>query len=87
MKKINYKGRCEKRKVSKFKDVCRTYTKIQSAFVDLLEKDDDVVSFECTVLFELAARGLGKPFQAVLYIVHSVFVHIVLLEISLHISQ
>ena len=39
MKKINYKGRCEKRKVSKCKDVCRTYTKIQSAFVDLLEKD------------------------------------------------
>ena len=30
---------------------------------------------------------LGKPFQAVLYIVQSVFVHIVLLEISLHISQ
>ena len=49
MKKINYKGRCEKRKVSKCKDVCRTYTKIQSAFVDLLEKDDDVVSFECNV--------------------------------------
>ena len=49
MKKINYKGRCERRKVSKCKDVCRTYTKIQSAFVDLLEKDDDVVSFECNV--------------------------------------
>ena len=31
MKKINYKGRCEKRKVSKCKDVCRTYSKIQSA--------------------------------------------------------
>ena len=45
MKKINYKGRCEKRKVSKCKDVCRSYTKIQSAFVDLLEKDDDVFRF------------------------------------------
>ena len=49
MKKINYKGRCERRKVSKCKDICRTYTKIQSAFVDLLEKEDDVVSFECNV--------------------------------------
>ncbi len=45
MKKINYKGRCEKRKVSKCKDICRTYSKIQSAMVDALEKDDDVDSF------------------------------------------
>ena len=49
MKKINYKGRCEKRKVSKCTDVCRTYSKIQAAFVDILEKDDGVVSFECNV--------------------------------------
>ncbi len=49
MKKINYKGRCEKRKVSKCEDVCRTYSKIQSAFVDVLENDDEVVSFECNV--------------------------------------
>ena len=26
VKKINYKGRCEKRKVSKCEDVCRTYS-------------------------------------------------------------
>lgn len=31
MKKINYKGRCEKRKVSKCEDICRTYSGIQSA--------------------------------------------------------
>ena len=37
MKKINYKGRCEKRKVSKCEDICRTYSKIQSAMVDMLE--------------------------------------------------
>ena len=49
MKKINYKGRCERRKVSKCKDICRTYSKIQSALVDVLEKDDDVISFECNV--------------------------------------
>ena len=50
MKKINYKGRCEKRKVSKCEDICRTYSGIQSAMVDILEKDDDVVSFECTII-------------------------------------
>ena len=49
MKKINYKGRCEKRKVSKCEEVCRTYSKIQSAFVDVLEKDEEVISFECNV--------------------------------------
>ena len=52
MKKINYKGRCEKRKVSKCKDVCRTYSKIQSALVNELEKDEDVASFECNVCLE-----------------------------------
>ena len=52
MKKINYKGRCEKRKVSKCKDICRTYSKIQSALVNALEKDKDVVSFECNVCLE-----------------------------------
>lgn len=45
MKKINYKGRCEKRKVSKCEDVCRTYSKIKSAFVDVLENDDEVSDF------------------------------------------
>jgi len=42
MKKINYKGRCEKRKVFKCEDICRTYNKIQTAFVDVLENDDNV---------------------------------------------
>ena len=49
MKKINYKGRCEKRQVSKCKDICKSYSKIQSAFVDVLENDNEVVSFECNV--------------------------------------
>lgn len=30
-------------------EVCRIYNPIQSAYVDQLEKDDDVVSFECNV--------------------------------------
>ena len=58
MKKINYKGRCEKRKVSKCEDVCRTYSKIQSAMVDVLENDNDVVSFECNVRLKGVAGDL-----------------------------
>ncbi|MBR4456019.1 MAG: hypothetical protein IKS32_07320 [Solobacterium sp.] len=49
MKKINYKGRCEKRKVSKCKDICRTYSKIQSALVNALEKDEDVFFYAMSV--------------------------------------
>ena len=49
MKKINYKGRCEKRKVSKCREICRTYSRIQSAYLDVLEKDKEVISFECNV--------------------------------------
>ena len=58
MKKINYKGRCEKRKVSKCVDICRTYSKIQSTMVDILEKDDDVASFECNVCLIGIAENL-----------------------------
>lgn len=55
MKKINYKGRCEKRTLSKCKGVCKTYSKIQSVFVGMLETDGDIVSFECNVrLFGVA---------------------------------
>lgn len=58
MKKINYKGRCEKRKVSKCEYICRTYSKIQSAYLAELEKDDDVVSFECNVPLKGVADDL-----------------------------
>ena len=58
MRKVNYKGRCEKRKVAKCEYICRTYNKIQSAYVDELEKDDDVVSFECNVILKGVADTL-----------------------------
>ncbi len=58
MKKINYKGRCEKRKVSKCKDICRTYSKIQSAMVDMLEMDEEVTSFECNVCLEGVSENM-----------------------------
>ena len=58
MQKINYKGRCEKRMVPKCEDICRTYSKIQLAMVDILEKDDDVVSFECNVRLKGVADDL-----------------------------
>lgn len=64
MKKVNYKGRREKRKVSKCRDVCRSYSKIQSAMVDILEKDNDVVSFECNVfILEVYTINVSEAVQ------------------------
>ena len=40
MKKMNYKGRCEKRKVSKCDSIVRTYSKLQSSTVDSLMRLD-----------------------------------------------
>ena len=49
MRKQNYKGRCEKRMVSKCADVCRTYSEIQSAYVELLQSDNNIAEFRCNV--------------------------------------
>lgn len=35
MRKIGYKGRCEKKTLSKCKEVCRTYDPIQSKYAEL----------------------------------------------------
>lgn len=42
MRKKNFKGRCEKRAVSKCMDVYRTYGPIQYAYADMLATDDTV---------------------------------------------
>ncbi len=66
MKKINYKGRCEKRVASKCKDVCKSYSKIQSAYIDVLEKDENIISFECNVrLLGVADDMYSTDFVAV----------------------
>ena len=40
MRKKNFKGRCEKRKIGKCAEVCRTYDAIQYAYADLLQASD-----------------------------------------------
>lgn len=52
MRKKNYKGRCEKRKLSKCTDVVRTYDEIQYAYADMLEQNKSVKSYQCNVLLE-----------------------------------
>ena len=52
MRKLNYKGRCTKRKLSKCKDVCRTFDAIQMKVVDMLQANDEIKSFRCNVCLE-----------------------------------
>ena len=49
MRKKGFKGRCEKRVISKCKEVCRTYDPIQSAYADRLQEDDSIREFQCNV--------------------------------------
>ena len=52
MKKKNYKGRCEKRILSKCKGVCKTYDSLQYKYSELLEQNDEIKEFQCNVLLE-----------------------------------
>ena len=49
MRKTSYKGRCEKRNLSKCADVVRTYDAIQSAYADALEADKNIKEIRCNV--------------------------------------
>lgn len=49
MRKKNFKGRCEKRQVSKSEDVCRTYDAIQRAYLERLEANKNIKSIRCNV--------------------------------------
>ena len=50
MRKKDFKGRCEKKKLSKCKVVCKTYDTIQSAYADMLQADNSIKEIKCNVL-------------------------------------
>ena len=43
MRKVNYKGRCTKRKLPKCKDVCMTFDDIQLKAAEMLQANDDII--------------------------------------------
>ena len=49
MRKKNYKGRCEKRTISKCEDVCRTVDPIQFAYADVLQASEEIKEIRCNV--------------------------------------
>lgn len=57
MRKKNYKGRCEKRVLSKSKEVCRFYDAIQSKYADILQEDKSIEEIRCNVQLESLPEG------------------------------
>ncbi len=57
MRRKDYKGRCEKRALSKCKGVCRTYDDIQRAYADILQDSEDVREIRCNVLLDGLSEG------------------------------
>ena len=49
MRKVNFKGRCEKRVLSKCKSVFKSYDPIQNVFADKLEANIDIAEIQCNV--------------------------------------
>ena len=49
MRTKNIKDRCTKRKLKKCEEVAKTYDKIQTAYVVILDRDPDVKSIRCNV--------------------------------------
>ena len=60
MRKRDPRTKCIKRKVLKCDDVLRAYDKVQNAYADKLEADDNVISFICNVPIEDTARCISK---------------------------
>ena len=52
MQKKNYKGRCTKKNLNKCKGVSRTYTPLQEAYADVLQKEKDIAEFETNVALD-----------------------------------
>ena len=65
MRKRNFKGRCEKRKLSKCEDVCRTFDAIQYAYADFLNSSEDIKSFRVNVLLEGMDGGYTSDFVCI----------------------
>lgn len=58
MRKKSYKGRCEKRMLSKCSSICRTYDSIQTSYAEILENDPDIVEIQCNVILEDLEDGV-----------------------------
>lgn len=49
MRNKNYKGRCEKRTLSKANGILKTYDAVQSAYADILQSDANIKEIQCNI--------------------------------------
>ena len=49
MRKVNFKGRCEKRVLSKCKSMFKSYDPIQTSYADILESNTNIMVIQCNV--------------------------------------
>ena len=57
MRKKGYKGRCEKRTLTKCQGVFKSYDAIQSAYADVLEQDETITEIRANVLLDELSEG------------------------------
>lgn len=57
MRKKGYKGRCQKKNLSKCSEVCRSYDEIQFAYADVLNAREDIEEIRCNVYLEELPEG------------------------------
>ena len=57
MRKKGFKGRCEKKTLSKSTEICRTYDPIQSMYAEKLQESPDIQEIRCNVLLEGLEEG------------------------------
>ena len=57
MRKKGFKGRCEKKSLSKSKEICRTYDPIQGKYAEKLEESPEIQEIRCNVPLEGLEEG------------------------------
>ena len=57
MRPLKIKDRCTKKKIKKCEEAIRTYDKIQTAYAEILDKDESIKSIQCNVLLEGVEDG------------------------------
>ena len=65
MRKKDYKGRCEKRILTKCRETVRTYDAIQYAYADMLQNQEEITEFQCNVPLDGEAEGYTTDFLCI----------------------
>ena len=57
MRPLKIKDRCTKKKIKKCKEVIRTYDQIQTAYAELLDKNEMIKEIQCNIPLDSTEEG------------------------------